>query len=284
MFRKLQRGFSLIEILIVIAIIAVIATIAVVSLKSFQKSRNLDLAGEEIINTLRLAQSKTLASEGAQSFGVYFSNPQFILYEAGTGQIPPSGETHSLSLGIIISQVNLSGGNQAVEFERLTGLASSTGSIKIELSDDSSKNKFIYIDSSGTISLSSTNPSDTDRLKDSRHVHVLFSQNTKNAASLVLNFPDDSYNETIDFQDYLNADKTSFDWEGVVSVNSVNQRIKIHSHELNDSATMFSINRDRRFNSKALNIFLDGENLINYTASGTTTPGSSVWAGAPEWQ
>ena len=55
-------------------------------------------------------------------------------------------------------------------------------------------------------------------------------------------------------------------------------------HELSDIETIFCIHRDRRYNSKALDISLDGQNLINYTAAGVTSQGTSFWAGAPDLQ
>ena len=75
-----------------------------------------------------------------------------------------------------------------------------------------------------------------------------------------------------------------FDWSGSILVNGSNQVLRVHTHSLTSTSTAFSVTRDRRYNNAALNISLDGQNLINYAADGTTTQGTSLWVSAPVWQ
>ena len=81
---------------------------------------------------------------------------------------------------------------------------------------------------------------------------------------------------------------SQFYWEGEVNVNGQNQKIKIHTHRLNDPDTLFSVHRDMRFNDKALKISISGDpsgNLIEYSADGLTTTESSVFVSGPlQWQ
>lgn len=279
-----KNGLTVIEFLVVIAILAILVTFSLVMVRSFQKEKILDTTTEEMVSTLRLAQSKTLASEGASSFGVYFEADKFILFKGIVFDSTSSdNEVHQLPSELTISEINLLVG-PAVVFERLTGFTANSGFIKIEVVGDNTKNRTIFIDFSGTVSLASSGVDDSGRLKDSRHVHILYSQNTKNSLTLSLVFPNDGQTENIDYQSYLDAGKTQFNWEGILNIGGVNQELEIHSHQLIDAATLFCIHRDRRLNSKALNIFLDGENLINYTANGTTIQGTSFWAGPPTVQ
>lgn len=277
-------GFTLIELIIVVGIFLLLAALVVPALVFFKRQSLLEFASQEIVNTLRLAQNKTLSSEDATSFGVYFEINKFTLfkgtsYDAGS----PDNEIHNLDISLRISEINLSGGSQAV-FDRLSGTTANSGYLKIESVQDSTKKEYVYIDSSGTVGLSSVSASDASRFKDSRHTHVLYSQNTQGAANLTLYFPDDNFTQNINYQNGLNTDKTQFFWEGTVTVGGVDQKLKIHTHSLTASATQFCFHRDRRFNSKALNISLDGQNLINYTAAGSTTKGISLWAGEPQLQ
>jgi len=258
---------------------------AVPAFNFFQRQNTLEAVAQEIISALQMAQNKTLASEGASNFGVHFETNKFVLFK-GASYNPAStdNENHNLPNILQISQINLNGGSTNIIFERLTGTTQSFGSIKIEFIDDSSKNVTIFISASGVVGLNASNPSDATRIYDSRHTHFVFSQNTKNASILTLYFPADNFTQEINYQTYLNPAKDEFSWEGIVNVNGANQTLKIHSHGLTDSATAFCLHRDRRQNSKALNIFLDGQNLINYSATGTTTPGTSPWVGIPQLQ
>jgi type II secretory pathway pseudopilin PulG len=279
-----KSGFALIELLIVLVIFFLLAFLIVPNLNFFRKQSTLNFATEDIIGVLRLAQNKTLASEGASVFGVYFETDKYTLFKGGAFVAgAPDNEAHSLPSEVIISEINLDGGPATV-FNRLTGITSNDGSLKIELTGDASQNKTIIIDSSGAIGTTETTADDSNRLKDSRHVHIFYAQNAKTAVNLTLFFPTDALTQTINFQEYFNTAKTEFNWEGVVTVNNVEQKLKIHTHEFTDGAALFCVHRDLRYNSQALDISLDGQNLINYAANGVTTQGTSLWAGAPEEQ
>ncbi len=279
-----ENGFSWLEIIITIAILGIILVLLLPSFNLFKKQNSLDIASSEILETLSLAQSKTLASEEASVWGINFSSNQFTLFK-GESFIPdnPNNEIHLLPANVIFSEISLNGGDSII-FNRLTGATNSYGIVKISLENDSSQFREIFIDEAGIFGLKNVSPSDQERIKDSRHVHLNYEQNTKNATTLSLSFPLDGVTKNINYQDYLNSSKTEFLWEGDVLVAGSNQHLKIHSHGLSQNATLFCIHRERDLNSRALTINLDGQNLINYAADGTTTPGTSLWASQPEWQ
>ena len=289
------KSFTLIELLVIIGTMIILMALAAPAFRIFQKESDLNDSAEEIINILRLAQNRTLASEGASQWGVYFSTStsphQYVLFQ-GTdydSRVVSSDEVHKLPKSIEIYEINLGGGSEVV-FNRVSGETNQSGNIKIRLIGDISKTKTIYIENSGQVGLTSpSTPSDANRVKDSRHVHFNYNQNVQDAATLKLIFPDypaDNYN--IDFQTYLNADKTEFSWEGKVLVgpegSKTEQRLKIHTHSLTSVAAQFCIHRDRRSNDKTLNITLDTENLINYTGAGEESKGLSSWVGEPQRQ
>ncbi len=278
-----RQGFSLMEALVGIAIITLALGLSAGTFGLLGQKTEISEAAEEILGTLRLAQNKTLASEGQSSFGVNFSANQFTLFKGiAFNSTDSQNEIHNLSSKILISEINLNNQTFAV-FERLNGATQNPGYLKLQVKD-SAESLTIFIDASGTATLSSSQANDETRLKDSRHVHALFSQNTKGAISLTLYFPASAYTKTINYQDFLNAGKTEFFWEGEISVNGRIQKLKIHSHSLSDSATLFCFHRDRRRNSEALNTSLDGQNLINYASGGEISTGSSAWAGEPQIQ
>ena len=279
---KKSPGFSVIEILVVLAVLMIVSGLIVPGFNFFRKQSSLNAATQEIINTLRLAQNKTLASEGNSSFGVYLESDKFILFK-GTAYSASSSnnEAHNLDSSLRISTLSLNGSNSVV-FERLTGNTVNYGAITLEQIDDISQNKVIFIDSSGSVSLASSSANDASREKDTRHVEFLYGQNVKTASTLSLAFPESGTTNNIAFGDYLNSGQTQFSWEGTVVVAGENQELKIHTHSLTDTSVLFCVHRDRQKNTAALNISLDGQNLINFAANGEITQGTSPWVASPQ--
>ena len=289
-----MRGFTLLEILVVIGIILILVTLAVPALHGFQLKSDLDNSAEELINNLRLAQNKTLASEGASSWGIYFSTGtsphQYILFkgENYTSRDISADETHKLPKTVIISEINLMDGEEVV-FERVTGFARQAGTIKLTSEADSSNSKTIYIENSGLAGLTvPLTPSDENRIKDSRHLHIDYKNRTiaTSTEDIVLTF-EGGVTETVIIADNLKDGQIY--WEGEVEVGGEIQKLKIHTHRLNDAllGTQFCIHRDRRYNTKSLTITISGDlsgSLIEYSADGLTTIYTSIYVTNLQWQ
>ena len=69
---KLSFGLTIIELLTVIAILTILISISISLFRIFQKESGLTNTAEEILNMLRFAQNKTLASQENSQWGVYF--------------------------------------------------------------------------------------------------------------------------------------------------------------------------------------------------------------------
>lgn len=154
-------GFTMIELLIIVVIIIILAGISAATFRFFGVQSALNNSTEEIINTLKIAQSKTLASEGASQWGVYFSTSadpnQYTLFKGSSyaARATSSDEIHELPKTVEIYEIDLWGGNEVV-FERITGFASSTavsGKISLRLKNDASSTRTIYINRSGQVGL-----------------------------------------------------------------------------------------------------------------------------------
>ncbi len=287
------KSFTLIEIVVIIGILVILMAIAFSGFDIFRKEIVLKNNTEEIINAVRFAQSKTLASEGAGQWGVFFDVSvfpnQYTLFKGVNYSSRDNSfdEIHKISEAVEIYEINLAGGNEVV-FEKLSGATSQAGTISLRLKDDLTKTQTIYIENSGLIgSTSPSVPSDSTRLKDSRHVHFNYRRfiDTTNEI-LTLKF-DTSVTKDILISENLKDGQIY--WEGEVNVGNENQKLKIHTHRLNDAIlyTQFCIHRDRRYNNKILEVTLNGDSsgyLIRYSADGLNTTETSIYSSDSEWQ
>ena len=141
-----MKSFTLIEILVVIGIVTILIGLAIPTYFLLQRESDLTNSTEELVNTLRLAQNKTLASEGASSYGIYFnlstSPHQYVLFKGGSYDTRDGSfdEIHKLPNSLEISEVAVGGGSEIV-FERISGAALQQGSISLRLKTDPSQIK-----------------------------------------------------------------------------------------------------------------------------------------------
>lgn len=281
---KTNSGISFIETMTVITILVILAGIAIPVFIFFQRGLEFNNSIEEIINILRIARNKTLASEGPSQYGVYFDNisspHRYTLFKGGSfaSRDGSFDEINDLPDNIEIYDIDLNGGNEIV-FDRVAGSTGQPGSISLRLKTDPSKTKTIYIEGSGYVRLTApVIPSDDDRVKDSRHFHLDYNHGIDpDSETLTLSF-EGGVDKIITITD--NMKDGQIYWEGEVDVNGEIQKIKIHTHELNDPNTSFSVHRDMRYNNKTLAIIISGDGsgtLIDYSADGSIVSSTSIY-------
>lgn len=288
-----MRSFTLIEVLIIIGILIILIAITFPAFLFFRKDSDLNNSAQQVINTLRFAQNKTLASEGDSQWGVYFDisgDPhQYVLFK-GENYLARDvffDEIHDLPSSIEIFEINLEGESEVI-FHRLNGNTSQFGNISLRLKSDNSKFKEIHVQASGKISLEQEPASeDIYRIKDSRHVHFDYGRLIDTATTgekIILNF-EGGVAEEIIIGDNLKSGQIY--WEGEVDVFGQVQKMRIYTHRLNNPDTQFSINRDRRFNNVSLEMTISGDfsgTLVEYSADGLTTNSTSIFVSNLQWQ
>lgn len=287
-----MKGFTLAELIVVIAVAVLLGGLALPAIRIAQKNSSLEDAAQSLIGVLRLAQSRTLGSEAASQYGVFFdtttSPGQYVLFKGATYGTRDVGadEPHILPSDVEMSAVAIP--QNAVVFARVAGTALGAGSVTLRLLSNPNKQETVYVSSSGAIQRTSAfMPSDTERQKDSRHVHVEYTGRAidTQAERLRLVFPSMTYE--IVAADNMQGGQIF--WEGDIIVDGENQTLQVQTHRMNDPVlgTQFSITRDRSKNTKAVALEISGDatgDLIRYDSQGQTTKGSSLYVSTPIWQ
>ena len=144
-FQVPRRGFSLVEILVVVALIGIVATIATAGFPIFTKQNALDKGTAVIRSVLEEARSMSLNSNGFSEYGVHFESSRVVrfrgvIYSAGSSDNVPK----NLGSYVMISAINL-GGSSDVVFKKRSGEADPFGTVELSRADDSSVKKIITI-------------------------------------------------------------------------------------------------------------------------------------------
>ncbi len=292
----MSKGFTLIEVLTVIAILIILAGLAIPTLYHFQKRANLDNTKDSLVSSLNLARQKTIASQGLSQWGVSFDDstfsPSFTLFKGASYLLrePSFDQVFILPEDVQFSAISLLGGAEEVVFQRITGQTVQYGFVSFNLVDEPTELKTIYIEGSGKVALTTSVLTDEERLKDSRHVHFVYTRLIETSTeSIILTF-EGGVTEEIVIADNLSGGQ--IDWQGEKEVAGETQVLRVHSHSLNTPSTIFCIHRDLRYNSKSLEIDLSGDpnypafspTLLEYLADNFTVKGSSALVSPPVWQ
>lgn len=272
----MTKGFTLFETIIAIALAVILGTVGMTSFRSLQRYTELDAAANQVVAVLREARDRAVSGETLSGYGVRFQADQYVRFVApvyGTSTptnvayvLPPALEMYGISFG----------SDNAVLFSALDGTPDMEGSTSIRLIEDPSQYRVVQIFSTGAIGLGDITASGSGRIADTRHVHFNLGWSIQNSNTLTLRFqnpPNPDVVQNISMAPYMNADKSRFDWSGTISVGGEPQTLRIYTHTLTTSQTKLSVRRDRRLNTKALTISIDGQEIVSYTANGTSTVG-----------
>lgn len=289
-----NKGFTLIEVLVVIFIMSLILSIVIMSGRSFSDSVNLDNASKNIESKIKLAKMRSIGAYNQTNYGVHFESGRVVVF-AGDTYVDgaPTNEVLNLPGNIEIYSINLAGGGSDMIFNRLTGETSYYGTVGVRTANDISKTRQINVNFEGQGSFNSFQSSSVSPIVNARHVHFSLGWNIQNATILRLEWLDGFGNPTIttnvDTIPYFNGDKTIFDWEGATTVSGAAQNLRIHSWLDGSNNTVLCVMRDQTESQKLNIYFVDGiaKEIAAYVknADGTVTvTPNAIYGGTMEIQ
>lgn len=152
----MKKGFSLIEIIIVVAIFSIISAIVFASFFSVNDEKALDSAALGVQAVLEEARSLTLAAYNNQSQGVHFDAGSNIIVRYPDAIYPynPAGPSNidvELHKKVQVLSFSFQGGGSEVIFDRLTGDTSQYGTVTVSLQSDTSQTRTITISQTGIV-------------------------------------------------------------------------------------------------------------------------------------
>ena len=265
-----SRGFTLLEIILVIGIFTLIGAITLVSFISSRNVRELTSATQQALSVIRLAQSKTLGAEQNAQWSVHLEPNQLVLFQGPTYAGSPSTRAYALHSSIEIANTALAGGGTDIVFKRITGGTSQSGMFDVRVKSTTSSVRGITVDASGNVFETGTVPAaGAARIIDARHRSFALGWSIKTSTNLTFTFFDPPSADTVTniaMASYFDAGKTKFDWSGVVTIGGQNQSMRIHTTMVSDTDTALSIDRDCRKNTKKVRISIDGADIATYEA------------------
>ncbi len=151
-FLSKKRGFTLIELMVVIALSAVILTLTIATFASFSDFQSVDKDAETVASYLLKAKNETTNAKSSKQYGVKFASSSITFFE-GTAYSAsaPSNVVYTVSKKTEMSSASLTGGATAVYFQRVSGKPSATGTITYRLRSKPSITRSIVIYGSGLI-------------------------------------------------------------------------------------------------------------------------------------
>lgn len=121
----MSRGFTLIEIVVVLGIMIMLITITTLSLSSLQNKTNLGVTMGTLISDIKQQQLKAIVgdTEGsgtAHAYGVHFDSDKYVLFRGTTySAVDPNNFAVNLNANLIFSSINFP--TDSIVFKQISG-------------------------------------------------------------------------------------------------------------------------------------------------------------------
>ncbi len=146
-----KRGFTLVEMLVVLVLLGVVFQISITAFFAITKQQNLDKDVENAYSYLLKARNQTLNGEANSVYGVRFATTSVSLFKGPTYNTASTTSVYSFVNKSYVSTISLTGGTYDVIFSRISGNPSATGTVMYKIGSLSTVQKTIIIHGSGLV-------------------------------------------------------------------------------------------------------------------------------------
>lgn len=147
------RGFTAIELAVVVAIMAILLTVVILSFKTFRYTIAINTETEDTASFINRARANTISSKNDQQFGVHFQNDRIVMFQGTTYSAGAStNETHMLNSAISATTTVYGGGVDMV-FQKVTGTTAQNSTTTLFVSGGAVASTTVVVYPTGVVSL-----------------------------------------------------------------------------------------------------------------------------------
>lgn len=157
-----RRGFTIIELLIVIAVIGIIGVVSVLGLGRYRSGESVESAATEIVAAIRSVQQRSVTQENGQGWGIRFINAtsgvpflgtqSYTIFRGPTFATGTPDRTFTLRSNVRFSDP-VASSTKDLTFAAITGKPPALFSISLTSPGNSPFTKQITVAASGAISV-----------------------------------------------------------------------------------------------------------------------------------
>jgi prepilin-type N-terminal cleavage/methylation domain-containing protein len=129
--RLLRRGFTLLEVVIVVAILAALAALSAVTFRAMYDSTTVRAGASEVFGALVSARTRTLAAEGDDVYGVHVSSTTVTRFVGNTYNPADASNELYFFEGLVRATSTLIANGGEIVFTRLSGVPNTVGTIYV---------------------------------------------------------------------------------------------------------------------------------------------------------
>ena len=157
MKRARRRGFSMIEIVVVVAIIVVLGVVGILSLGTRKGTTNLQDATKQIAAVLREAQNNSMSQSMGVAWGVRFANvtapgPFFALFSSSYSASNTAGYYRMTDMVAYATSSLPVGSTTDIIFNQVSGSLAATRTISLYLPGQPDQSSTITVAPTGAVS------------------------------------------------------------------------------------------------------------------------------------
>jgi prepilin-type N-terminal cleavage/methylation domain-containing protein len=152
-YAERERGFTVMEVLIVVAVLAALATVTFSAFSNLSKSRILEKDAVSVVSLMNEARSLTLSSLEDSQYGVHLESSEAVLFKGLVyNSSDPDNQTITFHQRVTLSTISLVNGPDVI-FKKLSGSTEQFGTTTMTLSSNPIQQKDVILFTTGIVEI-----------------------------------------------------------------------------------------------------------------------------------